>query len=160
MDRAEVLLKECHQARALAARAHTDADAQTHTHTNAELSSKLHEELKRTLEDDMIILLVHEQRQSYGAIPFVSLFTVTPAALLGSVATNGQPAKPGIYKNLAIPLYGGSYQPTSVRMILRTEPLFYLSLHPNAKNRSSRRALVVDGVNTWLSFPLGSDLAP
>ena len=84
-----------------------------HTFDSGPEKERLYEELGRALEAGMKMLLIHEQREEHGAVPFDHFVgrysTVTPHRLRHL----------GIYHELAVPLYSGAHGRVSLRMALR-----------------------------------------
>jgi len=87
-----------------------------HTYTSDHVDS-LQEELEEALEAGHRPLLVWEQRAGHGALPF-DLFL---RRFDGARTTPHRLLVLGLYKELAVPLYGGDHLQTSLRLILRRE---------------------------------------
>ena len=61
------------------------------------MNASLESEVAVWLDNEMPLLLVHEQRTGQNAVPFGSIIEITPRALL----------EDGVYRMLAVPLYDG-----------------------------------------------------
>ena len=71
------------------------------------------EEVHTVLTDNMPLLLVHEQRDGKGALPFSDIIERTPESLLNA----------GVYTSLAVPLYDGDeFQRVCLRVMVGAPP--------------------------------------